>query len=95
MKTIIPAQPGFFALQNVTYVHGAEPARFFRLPVIAWAVEADGLPTPITPEGPDDNAAILMPDGSVLKPCIESWNSEAEYLRSLQERKAQEEGGAT
>jgi hypothetical protein len=78
---VTPATPGFFVLSPVYEANG-EICEASREPVVAWAVDALGSNTPITPQevlNADDDHAILCPDGRV-RTYDGEWSSLADWL---------------
>ncbi|MGA9164865.1 MAG: hypothetical protein WBZ31_10445 [Thiobacillus sp.] len=90
--TIIPALPGYFALEVIT--EGGRPAGIDPVPVVAWAVESEvngdratACASPLTYStrySSNDDAAVLGPDGRVVVPDIMTLGSVAEYLAMIQ-----------
>lgn len=78
---VTPAAPGFYVL-TPCYDEGGAICEASREPVVAWAVDALGSNTPITPQevlNVDDDHAILCPDGKV-RAYDREWDSLPDWL---------------
>jgi len=79
---VIPAAPGFYVLSPCYDEDGGAICGASREPVVAWALDALGSTTPVTPQevlNSDDDHAILCPDGEV-RSYDSGWASVADWL---------------
>ena len=77
---VTPPAPGFFTLRASW--DAVEGLRVRKSPIVAGRVDIDRA-WPVTPEGPDSDAAILCPDGSVIASDQAEFRSEKEWRASL------------
>ena len=67
----MPAAPNTFTLQPVS--ENGAVIGYDRRPVIAWGLPEEGFPAAITVEGHDGEHAILLPDGTVVRPFVDTY----------------------
>ena len=82
---MIPANPGFFALEK-WFDESGEKFTLHKVPIVAWLYTTDLGLTPVTLEGVahglDETPPILQPDGSVVIPFAQTFLSLEEYVES-------------
>jgi hypothetical protein len=87
--TYLPAAPGTFVLVAFLGLVVLEPGddRYYKAAVIAWGLPLDGVPIPITIEGPNDgmtdNLPILTPDGKVTQVADREYDNLDAWLATL------------
>jgi hypothetical protein len=83
---VIPAQPGYFALED--YRDGEPP---HRTAIIAWRVMPDAT-WPVCAGSISNDAMILCPDGQVVSTDGEAWRDEEAFIDEMKAARAVREG---
>jgi len=78
----IQANPDFYVIGVARY-QSTEIAGITKCPVIAWIIDKEGFPQPVTVEGIEKEAAILNPNGTVTCPGFCQFESEVQYFQSM------------
>lgn len=90
-KGIIAAYPGFYVLETMADYTGY-PAVEDKRPVIAWVLDDDFIPHPVTLYGVQTESDILHPDGSIAV-SDNGWCQSVEEWIARQQREYTEKRG--
>jgi hypothetical protein len=83
---VIPAQPGFTALQ---YHYGEDNGGVEKLQVIAWVISTNGRVSAITfcgVQAKGELFAVMQPDGHIISGDNEVWDNYEHWLRGMNKR---------
>jgi hypothetical protein len=88
---VVPAAPGFWRIACLFDDNSADEPGVWREPIVAWRI-GDDRAEPVTPEPtcPEENYAILYPDGQVSESENRNWASEAEWRNDKIDRRRRE-----
>jgi hypothetical protein len=84
---IIPALPGTYRL-NWGIDPNTDEEWLTKDPVIAWRIDEFGVANPVTCEmSSSDPSVLLLPDGQVVDPDVQSWSDVEFFKKTMREKK--------